>query len=492
MDQTTLENLRRIVEEEAQLLQATQNAQHAALPARLPGASAAPINKKWLVQTPWPTIKAHDEFHTGPDNLPPGTQPVPHLRQFLACSDHDFVQLAYQALLKREADPEGLNTTLGQLRQGVSRHLLLVALSNSPEGQTHRVCIEGLHWARLYYRLLRLPVVPRFLHPFITRFEARQTARVRNHPANQLARSMASVRGFLDQFQAKVTGSLGELTEQGDLLAQHIDQLQAQQAEQARQFSGFTKQLRYIEAAIATHADHSEAQAQTQAQTQTPSLAVPPLQLDAFYVAFEDACRGSQEEITAKQQAYLPLFENLPSPRVVDVGCGRGEWLALLAQQGLQPVGLDINTVMVQHCQSQGLQAESTPFPQWFAQQADASLGAVTAFHVAEHLPFDLLFLLFQQARRVLAPGGVLLLETPNPENLMVGSHTFYHDPTHRNPLTPTLMQFCAQYHGFSNVEIRRLSPCPSEAQVPGHDLLTQRVNGLLTGPQDFALIARA
>jgi O-antigen chain-terminating methyltransferase len=102
-----------------------------------------------------------------------------------------------------------------------------------------------------------------------------------------------------------------------------------------------------------------------------------------------------------------------------------------------------------------------------------------------------MLYGLVAEAWRVLKPHGVLLLETPNPENPLVGSHTFYHDPTHRNPLTPTAMQFLLQYHGFEQVNVLRLHPYPESARLPGEDLLTERMNGLLCGPQDFAVVGR-
>jgi hypothetical protein len=88
----------------------------------------------------------------------------------------------------------------------------------------------------------------------------------------------------------------------------------------------------------------------------------------------------------------------------------------------------------------------------------------------------------------VLVEGGRVLFETPNPENVLVGSHTFYHDFTHRNPVTPTAISFLLKHLGFDEIDIIRSSPYPAEAKVPGNDPLTERVNGHLCGPQDYAV----
>lgn len=90
----------------------------------------------------------------------------------------------------------------------------------------------------------------------------------------------------------------------------------------------------------------------------------------------------------------------------------------------------------------------------------------------------------------MLAANGVIIFETPNPENILVGSHNFYHDFSHRNPVTPVASSFLARYHGFTNIQIRRCNPCPAEATFPGDGELVTRLNNMLYGPQDFALIA--
>lgn len=216
--------------------------------------------------------------------------------------------------------------------------------------------------------------------------------------------------------------------------------------------------------------------------------------LDGYYLAFEDEFRGSQDDIRTTQLAYLADIRSAgaggPADPVLDLGCGRGEWLAILSEQGLCAGGVDTNAAMAELCRERGLEVAQRDALGLLAELPDASLGAVTAFHLIEHLPFAVLHDLVAHAHRALRPGGILILETPNPENVLVGSHTFYHDPTHRNPMTPAATRFLVRYFGFAEPEIRRLHPYPEGAKVPGTDPLTERVNGHLCGPQDFAVIA--
>lgn len=220
---------------------------------------------------------------------------------------------------------------------------------------------------------------------------------------------------------------------------------------------------------------------------------LPQSEFDAYYLAFEDACRGSKEEIQNHLKNYQPVLESISKIgyRAIDLGCGRGEWLALLQSNGFTPHGIDLNTVMVEHCRERGFQVTCSDAIVALRQQPDNSHALVSGFHIAEHLPFEVLYTLVNEAQRILKPGGMLLLETPNPENILVGSHTFYHDPTHRNPLTPTSLTFLFEYHGLVDVTVQRYNPYSEEAKVPGNDQLTERVNGHLCGPQDFAVLGR-
>ena len=226
-----------------------------------------------------------------------------------------------------------------------------------------------------------------------------------------------------------------------------------------------------------------------------PAAGASSSELDAYYLAFEDLFRGDSVDIEAGLQHYLDAIavsDRTPSGApVLDLGCGRGEWLALLQRSGYHVRGVDSNPLMVEHCRERGLEAMHGDALALLQREPAEHLAVLSAFHLIEHLPFDVLYRLLEQAHRVLAPGGLLLLETPNPENVLVGSHTFYHDPTHRNPVTPAAIGFLVRYLGFAEPEIRRLHPYPPEARVPGEDPLTERVNGHLCGPQDYAVIAR-
>jgi SAM-dependent methyltransferase len=219
-------------------------------------------------------------------------------------------------------------------------------------------------------------------------------------------------------------------------------------------------------------------------------------ELDAFYLAFENACRGDEEEILAQLRAdYLDTVGEVlarTQGTLLDLGCGRGEWLRVVAAEWPEASaeGIDLSPVMAEYCQGWGLAVETDDAVSALVRRPDASVAVITGFHVIEHLPFPVLYQLFAEVARVLEPGGVCIFETPNPENALVGSHTFYHDATHSNPLTPTAMSFLAEYHGFDPIEIQRLHPYPEAARVPGGDPLTERVNGHLCGPQDYAIIA--
>lgn len=210
--------------------------------------------------------------------------------------------------------------------------------------------------------------------------------------------------------------------------------------------------------------------------------------LDALYASFEDHFRGSRKEIKNRLTTYIPFVEKVLASTqkagIVDIGCGRGEWLDLLSNYGFKSSGIDINSTMVERCQELGLDVIESDGLSYLRAQEDNSLAIVSAFHVIEHLPFREFICLIEEALRVLCPGGIVIFETPNPENLIVGACNFYLDPTHRNPIPPNTAQFLLENRGFRQVEIHRLQPMGGD-----HGLENAFLNSLLLGSQDYAVI---
>ncbi|MFI0471727.1 methyltransferase domain-containing protein [Halomonas sp. HMF6819] len=213
---------------------------------------------------------------------------------------------------------------------------------------------------------------------------------------------------------------------------------------------------------------------------------------DDFYLRFEERFRGAPEEIKQRLSAYLPTTAQVqafyPGGLAIDVGCGRGEWLELMQDQGFEVLGIDTNADMVESCHAKALNAECADAFEKLAAFESESVALVSGFHIAEHLPFDTLMGLMQEAHRVLKPGGLLILETPNPENLNVGLWTFYMDPTHRHPLPPLLLQFLGEEAGFAENHILKLNG-PKEPENNGSPL--DRVAWSLSAHPDYGLVAQ-
>jgi len=214
--------------------------------------------------------------------------------------------------------------------------------------------------------------------------------------------------------------------------------------------------------------------------------------LDAFYFAFEERFRGSREEINERLEVYLPrLREAQIAPvdsLILDLGCGRGEWLELLRDNGYRARGIDLNRVVIEQCQSRGLEVVEGDVIAYLQSMPDESVAVITGFHIIEHLPFEILVKLLNEAFRVLRHRGLVIFETPNPANVLVGSCNFYFDPTHRNPLPSLMTQFLVQYCGFAEVEILNLNPS-TETAICEDSEIAKRFNECFYGPMDYAII---
>ncbi len=180
-----------------------------------------------------------------------------------------------------------------------------------------------------------------------------------------------------------------------------------------------------------------------------------------FYRAFEDKHRGSRELIQERIKVYLPfvlpLKEVYPKTKALDIGCGRGEWLELLTKNGFKAEGIDLDSGMLQACRDLKLSVKEGNGIAYLKEQASESFSVISAFHVVEHISSDELQELIKESLRVLTPAGVLILETPNPENIKVATENFYLDPTHIKPIPSALLEFIPQHYGYKRTKVLRL-----------------------------------
>lgn len=180
-----------------------------------------------------------------------------------------------------------------------------------------------------------------------------------------------------------------------------------------------------------------------------------------FYRAFEDEFRGGRELIKSRLEQYLPFLDPLKEIHseltAIDLGCGRGEWLELMGENGFSARGVDLDDGMLAACRERQFDVETGDAIAFLKNMPDESASIVSAFHLVEHIAFDDLKQLVEESLRVLKPAGLLILETPNPENLIVGTASFYFDPSHEKPIPPQLLDFIPRHFGFVRTKVVRL-----------------------------------
>jgi SAM-dependent methyltransferase len=226
------------------------------------------------------------------------------------------------------------------------------------------------------------------------------------------------------------------------------------------------------------------------------------------YFELERRYRGTEEEIRERIARYLPYLAAAGGGPALDLGCGRGEALALLRDHGIAARGVDGSARMVAACRERGLAADQGDLFAALAAAAPGSLGAVLSFHVIEHLPIGALDRLVRLAWGALRPGGVLVLETPSPLSLVVAARNFWLDPTHVRPVHPESLRLLYELAGFDPIErldLRPFAAAGAAEQLPEIDLsrlppeqralgdavnrLRDHLDELLYGCQDFGLV---
>jgi SAM-dependent methyltransferase len=254
-----------------------------------------------------------------------------------------------------------------------------------------------------------------------------------------------------------------------DALSEDLDRTQADRSVDARR-------LRELEERLLRLERRGPESAPSTVAAQPTAAALPD------YFAFESRLRASTDEIRRRQRPYVEDFRD--AAPVLDVGCGRGEFLTLLRQARIEARGVDADADMVAYARGEGLDVEQADALAYLERLEDGSLGGVFAAQLLEHLPPPSLLRLLELAATKLRPGGMLVAETINPLSPLALRH-YFADLTHAQPLVPETLELLARHAGFRETELRFLNA----PEAPGD--VEPRVGEILFAPLDYALLAR-
>jgi SAM-dependent methyltransferase len=298
-------------------------------------------------------------------------------------------------------------------------------------------------------------------------------------------------------FNDAVLKLVDHLFEEVDTLHRQLERVEAELAERredARLVGEIEERLTRVE----RRARGTNGAPPTTVAAQPAAAALPD------YFAFESRMRGRTDDVRERQRIYLDDFRQ--AAPVLDVGCGRGEFVALLRDTGIEARGVDADADMVAYARGEGLDVEQADALAYLEALEDGSLGGIFCAQVVEHLPPGTLVRLLELAHARLRPGGVLVAETINPLSPISFRH-YFADLTHAQPLVPETLVLLVHQAGFADVETRflneppaveRLRPVglPEDASFDGaraalaHNV--ERLNAQLFGPLDYAIIARS
>jgi SAM-dependent methyltransferase len=317
--------------------------------------------------------------------------------------------------------------------------------------------------------------------------------------ADALAEATDAARTRAEELAGRVEELVG-LVETAESRRQAAERAAQQAAERTRQS---------LETRLDEHDDRMlRLERRPSAPAPRPSETAPPPEIvpaaQGFdYFAFETRMRGPQKLILERQRPYVAEFRE--AAPVLDVGCGRGEFLSLLAEAGIDARGVDFDEDMVAFCRAQGLDVEQGDALVYLAGLEEGSLGGIFAAQVVEHLSPGPLTRFLELAATRLRPGGLLLLETINPLSLFA-LRNYFADLTHAQPLVPETLLLLVRQAGFSEVETRFINEPPDEQLLqpvrlpedpsfdPAREALEAnraKLNEVVFGPQDYALLAR-
>lgn len=217
---------------------------------------------------------------------------------------------------------------------------------------------------------------------------------------------------------------------------------------------------------------------------------------DWHYAAFENRHRGKEEEVKKQQSQFLPYFKD--KGKVLDLGCGRGEFLDLCRDNGIDAQGIDMNEQMVEICRDKGLDCQKGDILEALSRLQDQTLGGIFSSQVIEHLAPEPLKKLIELAYFKLEQHGAAVFETINPASVFALVQIYFLDLSHQKPIHPQTLKFLLESSGFQDVEIKYSDPFgPEQLQtLPASDEAASimnrnidKLNNLLFAPPNYSAI---
>lgn len=397
-----------------------------------------------------------------------------------------FLKRAYELILGRPADSGGLSIYLEKLHAECPREVVLYRLATSPEAKERqvevttplRIMLAGVFF-QLTRRLQTIPVLSQFLLGL---------QRLINAPTRQkilmsvqaLQKKYLILESDIRQMRNGFERELGRLAESLEETEQKLGEALKVLAENRQAISHLEEYVRNQEAWMSLPNFHYEDMkpypglAELLTSLDAPSSKTKLQSEDELYTALEHVLRGSESLISERQADYLS-FLHVPGKNaqlaILDVGCGRGEFLSLVKQQGIRIIGLDLNPLYVEDLKSRGYEVYKQGVVEFLSTIPNESLAGITAFQVIEHIPHDYLKEFLRLAFLKLANDGWILLETVNPYCLET-FRSFYLDPTHRSPIPKDLLGILLTYFKFTDLRVFYQNPTPRKGAVPNSDMV--------------------
>ena len=387
---------------------------------------------------------------------------------FMSYTNEEFITNIYQAFLHRKPEKSASISYIQQLKSGEKTKMEIITLiRSSKEAKNYNVKLLGFKKRLLITTFLNFPYLSKLNRSIYAIFTISKSVKRQNTFENNFYTFEKNYnkeellrKDYIKQNFSEFTKRIDVLEEKLYLLEQNledksnIEDTKDLYTQLLVEKNNITIKLQKLDSLINEARKNLPEQFNSK-QLETLSKISEEDRFSRLYKSFEDKFRGSKEEIKNRLSIYLPFLNQYKENKdalILDLGCGRGEWLEILKENKFLAKGIDSNPNILDSI-SRDFDIKQADALSYLKSLKDSSVCVITGFHIIEHIPFDTVLEILEQALRVLKKGGLIIFETPNPRNILVGASDFYLDPSHKSPLHPMTMKFFTKQIGFTNVK---------------------------------------